>query len=406
MHYTPVTPKTFFTDYLLNPLSKEISKTDRKICLIASVILGILTLGLLHLGFAIYHWSQRDVINQTRQPEETDPLLPPIPVGRRSPETQKDVESIDDELASTLLMIRKTGLEQAAYARVESLANQIVSNAKQLIIECTQEPELRRYILDSTKCELMALRSIGAQLETDEACLRSFNEVKWAQDMISAIRSGNAEALQRTIQEGIDINQRAPVWLRGTILHHLAKLGRYPLLVETLASNGIDFNATDNWGNTALIWAIANGNNSMAEKILDYKQNLDVICHGNSSLHLALAKGYKDRTQDGTSLTVSNLDLAKKMLKQGADPNILNRCGFSALHIACIRRDREMVEALLIAGANPSLPTRDGRSCMELLELSHEEASAAIRSITPPFLLPERDFNAGYEPCKALFKKN
>ena len=56
-----VTPKNFFTDFLLNPLSDQISKTDRAICLIASFALGVLTVGLLHLGMAIYNWNTSKV---------------------------------------------------------------------------------------------------------------------------------------------------------------------------------------------------------------------------------------------------------------------------------------------------------------------------------------------------------
>lgn len=406
MQYTSVNPKTFFTDYLLDPLSKDISKTDRAICMIASVILGILSLGILHLGFAIYNWSQRDVVDQTEDLAKA-PLLsrkPPIPIGQRDKKARKDIAEIDQELEYTLRMINEAGLEESAYERLERLANQIVRNAKQLIIECTEEPELRTFILESTKSELSSLITIGQGIEQDEFSQKSFNEAKWVLDMTSAVRSGDNEALLVAIHEGLDINCRAPIWLNGTILHHLAKLGRHPQLVEVLASNGIDFDVIDKWGNSAVMWAIANGRNSIADEMLNYEQDLDILCHGNTALHLVIAKGYKGITFDGAQLTVSNLQLMQKIIASNADVNIVNIRGLTALHIACMRRDPEMIQALLKAGAKPETLTRDGESCLELLELTHEEAKQRISDITPPFLLPRDDFDRGYEPSKALFQ--
>jgi len=156
----------------------------------------------------------------------------------------------------------------------------------------------------------------------------------------------------------------------------LAKRGSPIAFVKILADEGTDFNFQETyWGNTALIWAIANAHNSMANEIMNYPQNFnlqDKSVHGNTALHLAVAKGYTTHTANGKLLQISNFQLVEKLLACGARPNIKNKDGFSPLQLAVIRRSPEMVKALLNAGATIDF-NKD-----ELLSYTYEQAKKII----------------------------
>jgi len=403
----------FFTDYLLNPLSEQIRKRDRAICFIASFFLGLFTAGLLHLGMAIYNWSSRKVDDHTHARDDTEDGVDAVAsksfpqAHRRSPSADaRDIQEIQKELVYALGLVNERITDQTTRSEFQKLGQQIFDNASQLLAECAEEPELRDFIIESTKSELSALITTAEEIMTEPDAQYSFEQVKWVQDVTSLIRNSRrnyrpemGEQLDALLKSVLDVNAGAPIWLNGTALHHLAKYGSPEQFVEIFAMNGINFNCLDNYGNTALVWAIANGNNTVALEIMKYRQDFNVDCHGNTALHLAVAKGYKDRTRDGTRLTVSNLQLVKKLAADGANPNVLNKNGFSALHLACIRRDPEMVKALIENGGDLDVKTEDGRTCRKLLECSFEEANAIIRSVTPPYLLPEADFKAGYQEC-------
>lgn len=406
----------FFTNYLLHPLSERISKRDRAICFIASFFLGLFTAGLLHLGMAIYNWSSRKVDDHTHARDDTEDGVDAVAsrsipqAHRRTPSADaRDIQEIQGELNYALDLMRERIADQTTRSEFLEVGQQIFDNASQLLAECAEEPGLRQFIIESTKSELSTLISTAEEIMTEPDAQYSFDQVKWVQDVTSLIRNSRRnyrpemrEQLDTLLKSGLDVNAGAPIWLDGTALHHLAKYGSPEQFVEIFAMNGINFNCLDNYGNTALVWAIANGNNTVALEIMKYRQDFNVDCHGNTALHLAVAKGYKDRTRDGTRLTVSNLQLVRKLAADGANPNVLNKNGFSALHLACVRRDPEMVKALIENGGDLDVKTEDGRTCRELLECSFEEANAIIRSVTPPYLLPEADFKAGYQECLTL----
>lgn len=155
--------------------------------------------------------------------------------------------------------------------------------------------------------------------------------------------------------------------------------------------------------NTPIIWAIANANNAIANEMIQRGPKkksgeefwLDLQCNrGNSPLHLAVGKGYKEISRDGQKLTVSNYALVEAMLKKGANPNLANAKGNTPLHLACTRRDAPMIALLLSYGALPNIGNREGRTPGELLHLSFEEAHALLNKTVFVFLLEEREFES------------
>ena len=198
----------------------------------------------------------------------------------------------------------------------------------------------------------------------------------------------------------------------GTMLHTIAKMGRefdqFGELDQFLArcyNKNFNFNRQDVHGNTPLLWAIANAENTTALKILDYEQDLNLKGYGNTALHLAIAKGYKKISMYKDKLAISNLQLVQKIIEKGADVHVFNKNGCTPLHLACIRRDPEMIDALLRAKANPTIRTKSNESnisnkdCRALIEMSYQEAKSAIDKVTGANLLPEEEFEKNKEAC-------
>jgi len=173
----------------------------------------------------------------------------------------------------------------------------------------------------------------------------------------------------------------------------------YPEVVELLLSKKANPNAHGARGQTALMWAVAQKHPDVVKVLLahhpDIQARSDVwsevmavpphsilaynkaIPHGGEtalmfaarvgdleSAKLLVAAGGNVNDQDawGVSATVLAVhsgyrDLAEFLLEKGADANQA-AAGFSALHEAIMRRDEQMVAALLGHGADPNAPLR------------------------------------------------
>ena len=218
--------------------------------------------------------------------------------------------------------------------------------------------------------------------------------------------------------------------LRGqkeTLLHRAAKMGQLGRnshernqLLRAISNCGASFTvqekadraaaANEGGGNTPLVWAVANAMNEFANDYLDFMKgfDFDIKCLGNTALHLAIVKGYKKRSfhaHDKDDLTVSNLELVEKMINRGANLEIYNASGYTALHIACLRRDPDMIRALINGHANTSALTMDNRSCVDLVKnFTHVDISEIMRKTTCMFLLPEEAFNDNKQACIDLLE--
>lgn len=131
------------------------------------------------------------------------------------------------------------------------------------------------------------------------------------------------------------------------------RLDNYAELFKILQRRGFDFNAkmidddetsSPGTGNNALLWMIANGNNDAGLQFLKFVNENSLgfeIDHQdsvfkNTALILAAAK---DRER--------SLALMEKLIELGANPNIQNENGDSALDIAAARRDLHMMAIIL-----------------------------------------------------------
>ena len=119
-------------------------------------------------------------------------------------------------------------------------------------------------------------------------------------------------------------------------------------------------------------------------------------------LQLVIAKGYEHRTGNGHLVRTSNLQLAKQLLKLGADEEINYQepaKGNTALHLAYARRNLRAIRLLESYGASRDIVNGDGKKPSEMLELTFNKVENLLRFHTSPdehpntFLLDERQFN-------------
>ena len=206
----------------------------------------------------------------------------------------------------------------------------------------------------------------------------------------NASLNGSVEMVRSLLQAGAEAN--AALLSGETPVMTAARTGKAQV-VEQLLAAGADPNATASRGQTALMWATSQQHADAVRVLIEYgadvharsdtwsqvmaipphsnPANQQNIPHGgNSPLmfaarvgDLASARLLVDAGADvdatdawGVSATVlaahSGLsDLVEFLLDEGADPNTAG-AGFSALHVAVMRRDTHMVGVLLAHGAD------------------------------------------------------
>lgn len=132
--------------------------------------------------------------------------------------------------------------------------------------------------------------------------------------------------------------------------------------VNNLLQNGANVNTVVISGASALHIAAENNNLEILNALLQKGARVDALTdEGWTALHFAALKGY--------------IDIAKVLIQAGADINIP---GFlyqrTALHYAADQARSQMVALLLEKGANPDLLDKQGNSALKIAELkNHQE---------------------------------
>ncbi len=178
-----------------------------------------------------------------------------------------------------------------------------------------------------------------------------------------ASRAGNADVLEALLAAGADPEARGA---RGQTALMWAAARHRTTAVEVLLAHGADVHArSEVWsqvmavpphgrpeyngdiphgGNTALMFAVREGALAAAQRLAAAGADVDdADAWGVSALVLAAHAGHRE--------------VAEFLLAEGADPSA-DDAGFSALHIAVMRRDAGLAGALLTHGADPNVRLR------------------------------------------------
>ena len=174
-----------------------------------------------------------------------------------------------------------------------------------------------------------------------------------------ASRSGNPDVVEQLLAKGANVNARAA---RGQTALMWAVAQRHPDVVKVLLAHGADVHArSEVWsqvmavpphglpqynrsiphgGDTALMFAARVCDLASARLLVEAGADVrDADAWGVAATVLAAHSGYGE--------------LLEFLLEHGADANAAG-AGFSALHVAIMRRDEKMVRVLLAHGADPN----------------------------------------------------
>jgi len=167
--------------------------------------------------------------------------------------------------------------------------------------------------------------------------------------LIAAAGNGHKEMVQYLLDHNAKVNASNKKDM--TALMGAAAIGDYQL-VHKLIKAGADVNAKNNQGETALFMAVQYGNYEAAKVILNGGGNPNI---SNTVRANFVNGGFTPLMYAAThGLTTKNVDwvaMAKLLLENGANPNLISNHSQSALNYARDKYDHKLVAVLKQAGA-------------------------------------------------------
>ena len=212
------------------------------------------------------------------------------------------------------------------------------------------------------------------------------------------------------VSSGANTNLRASSGL--TALHYAAENGSSNI-VELLINHGADTTIADNYGLTPLHRAARNGHENIAKFLLAHNADVDALTlNGWTALHVTASEGHTSTVallvnagsnldaidhEGNTALCRAAGDLVDKnrslkivelLLSHSASPNIGNKHGLTALHVAARDGHEELVELLLKYNANVHAREEEAWTAL------HQAATKGHESTAQLLLAHNADANA------------
>ncbi|NNJ51573.1 MAG: hypothetical protein HKP17_00210 [Ignavibacteriaceae bacterium] len=171
------------------------------------------------------------------------------------------------------------------------------------------------------------------------------------------------EGIQNLLNQEIDINVKQ-LTTGATVLMLASSYYDYNDMVEYLILNGADVNVSDDNGKTPLIWAASN---SLESSKLLISKGADVNAKANDGMTPFLQSVF------GVLSGKIPLTICDLFRENGANINATltgnNADGWSAIHYAVMEGDTELVQYLILYGANVNKATAEGSTPLFLAKM-------------------------------------
>jgi ankyrin repeat protein len=142
-------------------------------------------------------------------------------------------------------------------------------------------------------------------------------------------RGGHKEMIELLLQEGLEIDAKN---VEGRTALLAAVIEGHELLVRLLLDKGADINTTDEYGQTALHWAASNMNEPMLGIFLENGADVTALCDGGSALHFAASNGQEK--------------MVRMLLAKGAEVDAVDEYQMTASSLAAINGHLELAKLL------------------------------------------------------------
>ena len=221
---------------------------------------------------------------------------------------------------------------------------------------------------------IQVLLAAGARVNTTDA--QGQSALMWA------AAANNPGAVAALVARGADLNLRTEAGLDALMF---AVRGGRVAATEGLIAAGADVNGTLTTGETVLEVALVNSQWSLADTLLDHGADPNHSDAGYTALHrltvlrpIVAGLVFSANIEIPIGSVDIILDLVKKMIAKGVDVNarmskdalkeqrflnnrdVLVHVGATAFLLAAKEADLELMDTLLAAGADPTIPTFDG----------------------------------------------
>src|SRR5215472_11790230 len=210
--------------------------------------------------------------------------------------------------------------------------------------------------------------------------------------LVDAAKSGHKEAVRSLLKDGIDVNARQP---DGATALSWAAYQDDPEIADLLIAAGANANAANDYSATPLMLACANGSAAMVDKLLRAGANPNTTtwigetalmrCSHTGSIEAVkslLARGAdvnaKSIAQENTALiwavAQKHADVVRVLIEHKADVEARTNTGFTPLLFAAQQGDADSAQMLLNAGADINEATPDGDTPLLIASASGHEA--------------------------------
>jgi ankyrin repeat protein len=181
--------------------------------------------------------------------------------------------------------------------------------------------------------------------------------------LINAAARGELDVVNVLLSRGVDVNVKDN---RGyTALAHAIE-ARYPEVEEALLNRPeLDPNVGGLLGRPILLAYVWRDNKKATERLIALGANVNLRdADGDTALHGAAETG--------------NVEVMRLLLDKRADPNTRNKEGGTPLMWAAVFGNDEAARLLLSRGANASLKDNDGITALQWAERNNRQSTAAV----------------------------